>query len=133
MCTQYLIQPAIACTIHQSQGLTLDFLAFDPSGIHHHELIYTTLFCVREMQHLKTTAQCQLCVPYLQLFRQTHIIIQSLNTRSLSLHFQNVETDHNLQTFHILCLNEIKVKIQNKSSRQYSNRSKYKSIVTYGR
>jgi len=35
-------------------------------------------------------------------------------------------------TFHILCLNETKVKTQNKSSHQYSNHSKYKSIVTYG-
>jgi exonuclease III len=39
--------------------------------------------------------------------------------------------NHNLQTFHILCLNETKVKTQNKSSHQYSNHSKYKSIVTY--
>jgi exonuclease III len=39
--------------------------------------------------------------------------------------------DHNLQTSHILCLNEIKVKTQKKSSHQYSNHSKYKSIVTY--
>ncbi len=61
-----------------------------------------------------------------------HTIIQSLNTRFLLLHFQNIEMNHNLQTSHILCLNETKVKTQNKSSHQYSNRSKYKSIVTYG-
>jgi hypothetical protein len=83
------------------------------------------------MQHLKTIAQWQLCIPYLQPFKPTHTIIQSLNTRSLSLHFQNIEADHNLQTFHILCLNENKVKTQNKSSHQYSNHSKYKSIATY--
>ncbi len=124
----------MAPIIHQSQGLTFDFLAFDPSGIHHHGLTYTTLSCVREkknlylvaplveanfkvdkcisneMQCLKTIAQWQLCVPYLQPFRQTHTIIQSLNTRSLFFHFQNIETDHNLQIFHILCLNETKVK-----------------------
>ncbi len=85
-----------------------------------------------EMQHLKQTTQWQLCVPYLHPFKQTHIIIQSLNTRSLLLCFQNIETNHNLQKFHILCLNETKVKTQNKSSHQYSNHSKYKSIVTYG-
>jgi len=89
--------------------------------------------CVsNEMQCLKITIQWQLCVPYLQPFRQTHTIIQSLNTRSLSVHFQNIEMNHNLQTSHILCLNENKVKTQNKSSHQYSNHSKYKSIVTYG-
>ncbi len=40
------------CTIHQSQGLTLEFLAFDPSGIHHHGLTYTTLSHVREKENL---------------------------------------------------------------------------------
>jgi len=69
-------------------------------------------FVSNEMQRLKTTAQWQLCVPYLQHFRQTHTIIQSLNTRFQSLHFQNIETDHNLQTSHILCSNETKVKTQ---------------------
>ncbi len=83
------------------------------------------------MQCLKSTTQWQLCVPYLQPSRQTHTIIQSLNTRFLLLHFQNIEMNHNLQTSHILCLNETKVKIQNKSSHQYSNDSKYKSIITY--
>jgi hypothetical protein len=146
--TQYPIQLATTRTIHQSQSLTLDFLTFDPNGIHHHTLIYTTLFCVKEkenlyllaplveanfkvdkcvsneMQHFKTTSQWQLCVPYLQPFKKTHTIIQSLNTRSLSLHFQDIEMDHNLQTSHILCLNETKVKTQNKSSLQYSNHSK---------
>jgi hypothetical protein len=154
--TQYLIRLTITCIIHRSQGWTFDFLTFDPSGIHHHGLTYTTLFCVREkenlyllaplveanfkvdkcvsneMQCFKKTTQWQLCVPYLQPFIKTHTIIQSLNTRSLLVHFQNTETDHNLQTSHILCLNEIKFKTQNKSSHQYSNHSKYKSIVTFG-
>jgi len=84
------------------------------------------------MQCLKIIAPWQLCVPYLQPFRQTHTIIQSLNTRFLLFHFQNIEMNHNLQTSHILCLNETKGKTQNKSSHQYSNHSKYKSIVTYG-
>jgi hypothetical protein len=154
-CSQYPIQLTTTCTIHRSQGLTFEFLTFDPNGIHHHGLTYTTLSHVRkkenlhllaplveanfkvdkcisnEMQRLKTTIQSQLCVPYLQPFGKTHTIIQSLNTRCLSLHFQNIETDHNLQTSHILCLNETKVKTQDKSSHQYSNHSKYKSIATY--
>ncbi len=92
--TQYPIQPATTHTIHQSQSLTLDFLTFDPNGIHHHTLIYTTLSRVKEkknlyllaplvetnfkvdkcvsneMQHLKTTFQWQLCVPYLQVLEK---------------------------------------------------------------
>jgi len=53
------------------------------------------------MQDLKTTTPWQLSVPYLQPFRQTHIIIQSLNTRSLLLHFQN-EMDHNYISYSML-------------------------------
>jgi hypothetical protein len=45
--TQYQIQPVVACTIHHSQGLTRDYLAFDPNGVHHHNLTYTTLSHVR--------------------------------------------------------------------------------------
>ncbi len=52
MHTQYLIQLAATPTIHWSQGLILDFLTFDPSGIHHHELTYTTLSRVRGKKNL---------------------------------------------------------------------------------
>jgi hypothetical protein len=47
-CTQYLIQPAATRTIHRSQGLTLNYLAFDLNGVHHHGLTYTSSFCVRK-------------------------------------------------------------------------------------
>jgi hypothetical protein len=90
MHTQYPIQLAITRTIHRFQVLTLVFLAFDPNGIHYYRLTYTTLSCVKEkenlylltplveanfkvdkcvsneMQCLKTIAQWQLCIPYLQ-------------------------------------------------------------------
>jgi hypothetical protein len=46
-CTQYQIQLVVALTIHHSQGLTLDYLAFDPNGVHHHSLTCTTLSSVR--------------------------------------------------------------------------------------
>ncbi len=52
MRTQYLIQLIVARTIHRSQGLTFNFVAFDLSGIHHHGLTYTTLSCVREKENL---------------------------------------------------------------------------------
>jgi hypothetical protein len=53
---QYPIQLAVAHTIHRYQGLTLEFLAFDPSGIHHHGLTYTTLSHVREKENLYLVA-----------------------------------------------------------------------------
>jgi ATP-dependent exoDNAse (exonuclease V) alpha subunit len=52
MNSQYPIQLVAASTIHRSQGLTLDLLTFDPSGIHHHGLTYTTLSRVREKENL---------------------------------------------------------------------------------
>jgi hypothetical protein len=81
----YPIQLAATHTIHHSQGLILDYLAFDPIGVHHHGLAYTILSCVRKkenlflftplidanfkvdkcvsnkMQHLITIAQWHLC------------------------------------------------------------------------
>lgn len=42
---QFPIQLACACTIHRTQGLTMEALAFDPSGINKHGLAYTTLSC----------------------------------------------------------------------------------------
>jgi len=47
-----LIQIAYACTIHISQGLTLDSVAFDPSGIQKHDLVYTALSHVKNMESL---------------------------------------------------------------------------------
>jgi hypothetical protein len=46
--TQYPIQPATIRTIYYSQGLTLNYLAFDLNGVHHHGLTYTSLFCVKK-------------------------------------------------------------------------------------
>jgi hypothetical protein len=44
---QFPIQLVVAHTIHQTQGLTLNHLTFNPSGITKHGLTYTTLFQVR--------------------------------------------------------------------------------------
>jgi hypothetical protein len=44
---QLLIQLAIARTIHQSQGLSLDKLTFDPTNVRKHGLSYTTLSHIR--------------------------------------------------------------------------------------
>jgi hypothetical protein len=52
--TRYPIELATTRTIHWFQALTLDFLAFDPSGIHHHGLTYTTLSYVKENKFLFT-------------------------------------------------------------------------------
>jgi hypothetical protein len=46
------IQLACARTVHMSQGLTLDSVAFDPSGIRKHGLVFTTLSRVKNMESL---------------------------------------------------------------------------------
>ncbi len=38
--TQFPIQLAIARTIQQAQGLTLDYLTFDPTNVYKHGLTY---------------------------------------------------------------------------------------------
>jgi len=40
---QFPIQLATTHTIHQTQGLTIDLLAFDPSGVTKHGLTYNIL------------------------------------------------------------------------------------------
>ena len=49
---QFPVQIACAWTIHRSQGLTMDRLAFDPHGIHRHGLVYIALSRVRNIKSL---------------------------------------------------------------------------------
>jgi hypothetical protein len=49
---QFPIKLACARTIHRSQGLTLDSVAFDHAGIQIHGLVYTTLSRVRGIDSL---------------------------------------------------------------------------------
>jgi hypothetical protein len=50
--THYPIQLAATHTIHRSQGLILNYLTFDPNGVHHHGLAYTILYCVRKKEKI---------------------------------------------------------------------------------
>ncbi len=38
--------------IHWMQGLTLDYLAFDPTNIYKHGLTYVTFSCVEKKENL---------------------------------------------------------------------------------
>ncbi len=48
--TQFPIQLATTCTIHWTQGLTLDYLGFDPINIYKHGLTYITLSHVNKKE-----------------------------------------------------------------------------------
>ncbi len=130
---QFPIQIAITRTIHRAHGLTLDHLAFDPSGITKHGLTYTILSRVHSKKHLyllsplsnknfqvdtlvqeemhclKTIAQYKITIVYLKSYHKEFIIIQSLNIHSLILHFQDILNYLNLLPSHIFGLNEIKI------------------------
>ena len=49
---QFSIKLECARTIHRSQGLILDKVAFQPAGIRIHGLVYTTLSRVRSIESL---------------------------------------------------------------------------------
>jgi hypothetical protein len=52
------------------------------------------------MKSLKTIAQYEIKIAYLKSYRKKIIIIQSLNTCYLKLHFQNIFNDLNLFSSH---------------------------------
>ncbi len=57
--TQFPIQVVVANIIHRAQGLTFDYLTFDPNNVHKYGLTYIKLFCVKKkeifylLQHLQ--------------------------------------------------------------------------------
>jgi hypothetical protein len=105
---QFPIKLACARTVHRSQGLTLDSVAFQPAGIRIHGLVYTTLSRVRsidslyllspltkdnfkvkqkvdiEMQRLRTTAKWHLQYDYQSIQTNSSVSILSLNTHKLT-------------------------------------------------
>jgi len=60
------------------------------------------------------------------------IVIQSLNIRSLKLHFQDILNNSNLFSSHIICLNEIEIpNIQTQQEIYYIILNKFKNISCY--
>jgi hypothetical protein len=50
--TQFPIQLVVTRIVHRTQGLTLDYLAFDPNNAHKHGLTYRKLFHVKKRNFL---------------------------------------------------------------------------------
>jgi exonuclease III len=127
---QFPIQLACARTIHRSQGLTLDNVAFDPTGIRIHGLVYTALSRVRnieslyllnpltknnfkvkqkvdiEMQRLRSSAKWNLEYDYHSIHSESSISILSINTRNLHAHIVDICNDYDTMQSDILCLQE---------------------------
>jgi len=59
-----------------------------------------------EMHWLQTITWWDVPMPTPHILHHSHVLIFSFNTRSLSLHKNDVFLDYNMKVFHILCFNE---------------------------
>jgi hypothetical protein len=152
---QFPIQLAAARTIHRSQGLSLDELAFDPTNVRKHGLTYTALSRVRtkeklyllaplqnenfhvdervklEMLRLTTTSKWHSMVPDFKRIQHSHVIIQALNTNSLRQYFKDISSDHSLQCSNILCLIETRLQASSNEIHKFIDISKYNYLSAY--
>jgi hypothetical protein len=71
------------------------------------------------MNRLETIAIWIPSIPQLKNLHHSHVIIQALNTISLHQHYKDINHNHNLQMFHILCLIEIRTSCINKCAQIY--------------
>ncbi len=124
------IQLVMTQTIHRSNGLTLDCLTFDLINVTKHGLTYIALLrvCLREdfnllfsllnkffqvdhlvqeeMFQLRTNAQFKLAIISLKSYYSKILIVQSLNTKFLTLYFEDVLAYPNMLASHVLCQQE---------------------------
>jgi hypothetical protein len=150
---QFPIQLACARTIHRSQGLTLDSVSLDPTGIRIHGLVYIALSCVRnidslyllsaltkdnfkvkhkvdtEMQRLQTSEKWHLQYDYQSIQTKLFVSVLSLNTHKLNAHMNDILNDYDTMQSDILCLQETYMTLcmQNK---QFPNHNCISSYIT---
>ncbi len=63
-----------------------------------------------EIFQLKKNAQYKLAIVFLKSYHLKFLIVKYFNTRSSTLHFEDIHIDSNLLASHILCLNEMRTK-----------------------
>jgi hypothetical protein len=100
--------------------LTLDHLTFDLTHVTKHGSTYIALLTIhskkkkkfpllnkcfqvdhlvqKKMFRLKTNSQYKLAIVYLKSYHSIFFFIESLNTHSLTLHFEDILEDPNLTT-----------------------------------
>jgi hypothetical protein len=61
------------------------------------------------MSWLRSDAKYEISIPLLVNCRKDNIVLQSLKTRSLNLHYNDVMANPNLMASNILCLNETQI------------------------
>jgi hypothetical protein len=80
------------------------------------------------MNRLKTIATWIPLIPQLKYLHNSHVIMQVLNTTSLCQHNKDINYDHNLQIYHILCLIKTKMHHTSIGVHKFINSSKYSYI-----
>jgi hypothetical protein len=81
-----------------------------------------------EMNRLKTIATWIPLIPQLKNLQNSHVIIQALNTTILHQHYKNINHDHNLQMFHILCFIETRIHNASRDVHKFINSLKYSYV-----
>jgi hypothetical protein len=72
------------------------------------------------MFQLITNAQYKLAIVSLKSYHSKKLIVESFNTCSLTLHFEDVFANPNLLTSHILCLHERRTRNIHLNSKIYN-------------
>jgi hypothetical protein len=60
-----------------------------------------------------------------------HVIVEALNTISLHQHYKEINYDHNLQMFHVLCLIETRIHHASTNAHKFINSLKYSYILIH--
>ncbi len=93
-----------------------------------HEFFYVDLRIHVKMNRLKKIAIWIPLFPQFKKLHNIHVIIQALNTISLHQHYKDINHDHNLQMFHVLCLIETRIQHASIDVHKFINSLKYSHI-----
>jgi hypothetical protein len=93
-----------------------------------HENFYVDSRVHIEINRLKTTTTWIPLNPQLNNLHNSHVIMQALNKTFSWQHYKDINNDHNLQMFHILCLIETKIHHASIDVHKFINSSKYSYI-----
>jgi endonuclease/exonuclease/phosphatase family metal-dependent hydrolase len=81
-----------------------------------------------EMNRLKAICNLDTINSSIKNLYNSHVIIKALNTTSLCQHYEDINHDHNLQMFHILCLIKTRIHHASTNVHKFINSSKYSYI-----
>jgi hypothetical protein len=81
-----------------------------------------------KLKILKTIMTWIPFIPQFKNLHHFHVIIQASNTTFLCQHYEDVNHDHNLDMFHILCLIETRIHDTSTNVHKFVELSKYSYV-----